>query len=102
MAAFEETENALVNLESHKKQSTELQQQVDQLQLVATTTDAQRKEGVVSQLDVFETERSLLSAQLALLANRQQILSDTVTLYKALGGGWPPAQVGPVGAVAGQ
>jgi outer membrane protein TolC len=93
MAAFEETENALVNLEAHKKQRTELQQQVDQLQLVATTTDAQRKEGVVSQLEVFETERSLLSAQLALLANRQQILSDIVTLYKALGGGWPPTEV---------
>jgi len=93
MAAFEETENALVSLEAHKKQSTELQQQVDQLQLVATTTDAQRREGVASQLEVFETERSLLSAQLAQLANRQQILSDTVTLYKALGGGWPPVEV---------
>lgn len=93
MAAFEETENALVNLEAHKKQRGELQQQVDQLQLVATTTDAQRKEGVVSQLEVFETERSLLAAQLALLANQQQILSDTVTLYKALGGGWPAVEV---------
>ncbi|CAH0224368.1 Outer membrane protein OprM [Massilia sp. Bi118] len=93
MAAFEDVENALVNLEAHKKQRNELQQQVDQLQLVATTTDAQRKEGVVSQLEVFETERSLLAAQLALLANRQQILSDTVTLYKALGGGWPPTEV---------
>ena len=93
MAAFEDVENALVNLEAHKKQRSELQQQVDQLQLVATTTDAQRKEGVVSQLEVFETERSLLSAQLALLANQQQILSDTVTLYKALGGGWPPNEV---------
>jgi NodT family efflux transporter outer membrane factor (OMF) lipoprotein len=93
MAAFEETENALVNLEAHKKQRGELQQQVDQLQLVATTTDAQRREGVASQLEVFETERSLLSAQLALLANQQQILSDTVTLYKALGGGWPSVEV---------
>jgi outer membrane protein TolC len=93
MAAFEDVENALVNLEAHKKQRGELQQQVDQLQLVATTTDAQRKEGVVSQLEVFETERSLLSAQLALLANQQQILSDTVTLYKALGGGWPSVEV---------
>jgi outer membrane protein TolC len=44
---------------------------------------------------VFETERSLLSAQLALLANQQQILSDTVTLYKAVGGGWPPVEVRP-------
>jgi NodT family efflux transporter outer membrane factor (OMF) lipoprotein len=93
MAAFEEVENALVNLDAHKKQRVELQQQVEQLQLVATTTDAQRKEGVVSQLEVFETERSLLSAQLALLANRQQILSDTVTLYKVLGGGWPAVEV---------
>jgi outer membrane protein TolC len=93
MAAFEEVENALVNLDAHKKQRSELQQQVEQLQLVASTTDAQRKEGVVSQLEVFETERSLLSAQLALLANQQQILSDTVTLYKVLGGGWPPQEV---------
>jgi NodT family efflux transporter outer membrane factor (OMF) lipoprotein len=93
MAAFEDVENALVNLEAHKKQREELQQQVDQLRLVASTTDAQRKEGVASQLEVFETERSLLGAQLALLANRQQILSDTVTLYKALGGGWPPVEV---------
>jgi NodT family efflux transporter outer membrane factor (OMF) lipoprotein len=93
MAAFEDVENALVNLEAHKKQRGELQQQVDQLQLVASTTDAQRREGVASQLEVFETERSLLSAQLALLANQQQILSDTVTLYKALGGGWPAVEV---------
>jgi NodT family efflux transporter outer membrane factor (OMF) lipoprotein len=93
MASFEEVENALVNLDAHKKQRVELQQQVEQLQLVASTTDAQRREGVVSQLDVFETERSLLSAQLALLANHQQLLSDTVTLYKAMGGGWPAVDV---------
>jgi NodT family efflux transporter outer membrane factor (OMF) lipoprotein len=93
MGAFEEVENSLVNLDAHKKQRGELQQQVEQLQVVAAQTDAQRKEGVVSQLEVFETERSLLAAQLALLANHQQILSDTVTLYKTLGGGWPPVEV---------
>ena len=93
MAAFEEVENALVNLDAHKKQKVELQQQVDHLKMVAVQIEAQLKEGLVSQLDVFETERSLLSAQLALLANHQQILSDTVTLYKALGGGWPAVDV---------
>jgi NodT family efflux transporter outer membrane factor (OMF) lipoprotein len=93
MAAFEEVENALVNLDAHKKQRVELQQQVDQLRVVAEQTDAQRREGLASQLEVFEVERSLLSAQLALLANHQQILSDTVTLYKTLGGGWPPVEV---------
>ncbi len=91
--AFEEVENALVNLDAHKKQRNELQQQIDQLKVVAAQVEAQLKEGLVSQLDVFETQRSLLSAQLALLANHQQILSDTVTLYKALGGGWPAVDV---------
>jgi NodT family efflux transporter outer membrane factor (OMF) lipoprotein len=94
IGAFEEVENALVNLDAHKNQRTELLQQVDHLKEVAAQVDAQLKEGVVSQLEVFETERSLLSAQLALLANQQQILSDTVTLYKALGGGWPAVEVG--------
>ncbi|MDR5824953.1 efflux transporter outer membrane subunit [Caballeronia sp. LZ043] len=93
MGAFEEVENALVNLDSHMKQRGELQQEVDQLSVVAAQIDAQLKEGVISQLQVFETERTLLAAQLALLANHQQILSDTVTLYKALGGGWPTVDV---------
>ena len=43
--------------------------------------------------DVFENERSLLAAQLELLASHQQVLADTVTLYKALGGGWAPLEV---------
>jgi NodT family efflux transporter outer membrane factor (OMF) lipoprotein len=93
MDAFEEVENALVNLDAHRRQRGELQQQAERLGIVAAQVEAQLKEGMVSQLDVFEAERSLLSAQLALLANHQQILSDTVTLYKALGGGWPAVDV---------
>lgn len=93
MTAFEEVESALVNVDAHKRQRIELQQQVDQLRVVSTQIEAQAKEGIASQLEVFETERSLLQAQLALLAAHQQILADTVTLYKALGGGWPSTTV---------
>jgi NodT family efflux transporter outer membrane factor (OMF) lipoprotein len=93
IAAFEEVENSLVNLDAHRQQRVELQMQVDQLKLVSAQTEVQLKAGVISQLDVFETERSLLAAQLALLASHQQVLSDTVTLYKALGGGWTPLKV---------
>jgi NodT family efflux transporter outer membrane factor (OMF) lipoprotein len=94
IAAFEEVENALVNLDAHKKQRAELQQQIEHLKVVSVQTEGQVREGIVSQLEVFEAERSLLGAQLALLSNHQQILSDTVTLYKALGGGWPTVEVG--------
>jgi len=93
MAAFEEVENALVNLDAHRRQRVELEQQSERLGVVAAQVEAQLKEGMVSQLEVFEAERTLLASQLALLANHQQILSDTVTLYKALGGGWRPADV---------
>ncbi|MEO8411756.1 MAG: efflux transporter outer membrane subunit, partial [Propionivibrio sp.] len=93
IGAFEEVENALVNVEAHQKQRIELQQQTDHLQVVAAQIQSQLKEGVVSQLQVFESERSLLTAQLGLLASHQQILSDTVTLYKALGGGWTAVSV---------
>jgi outer membrane protein, multidrug efflux system len=93
MGAFEEVENALVNLDAHTKQRTELQEEVGHLKVVAAQIEAQLKEGVVSQLEVFETERTLLAAELALLENHQQLLSDTVTLYKSLGGGWPAVDV---------
>lgn len=91
--AFQEVENALVNLEARRQQNEELRMQVDQLKQVSAQTEAQLAVGMVSQLEVFENERSLLSAQLAMLAGHQQVLSDTVTLYKALGGGWEPVEV---------
>ncbi|MEX3933349.1 efflux transporter outer membrane subunit [Paraburkholderia phymatum] len=93
MAAFEEVENALVSLDAHKQQRVELQQEVQRLSVVAQQIESQLREGVVSQLEVFETERTLLQAQLDVLTNHQQILSDTVLLYKALGGGWPAVNV---------
>jgi len=98
IAAFQEVENALLNLEAHKQQKEELQKQVDQLQVVSDQTKAQLEIGIASQLDVFENERSLLTAQLALLGSHEQVLSDTVTLYKALGGGWAQTPVEVVGA----
>jgi NodT family efflux transporter outer membrane factor (OMF) lipoprotein len=93
MGAFEEVENALVNLNSHKAQRVELLEEVSRLQIVADQIQSQLRLGVVSQLEVFETERTLLEAQQALLSNHQLILSDTVLLYKALGGGWPSVDV---------
>jgi outer membrane protein TolC len=74
-----------------------LRKQADQLQVVSAQSAAQLEVGVVSQLDVFENERSLLAAQLALLASHEEVLSDTVTLYKALGGGWSRVEVANAG-----
>jgi outer membrane protein, multidrug efflux system len=93
IVAYEEVESALVNLESHRQQEAELQKQVDQLKSASAQLETQLKLGVISQLDVFEDERSLLAARLALLASHEQVLSDTLALYKALGGGWTRVEV---------
>jgi outer membrane protein, multidrug efflux system len=93
LQAFEETEVALLNLSVRRRVMEELQGQVADLQVVRDVQDARLREGLVSQLEVFDTERSLLGAQQQILQTYQQLISDTVTLYKALGGGWPPESV---------
>lgn len=90
ITAYEEVENALVSLVFRKKQMRELKEQLSDLRTANQQIRAQLENGMVSQLQVFESQRSLLAAELLLLTLHQQILSDTVTLYKALGGGWPP------------
>jgi NodT family efflux transporter outer membrane factor (OMF) lipoprotein len=92
--AYEEVENALVNLSNRGRQHEQLLASRDKLDIVSIQVKARLKEGMVTQLEVFESERSLLAAKQRLLANHQLILSDTVELYKALGGGWPPADIG--------
>jgi NodT family efflux transporter outer membrane factor (OMF) lipoprotein len=94
LQAFEEVEVALLNLSSRQQQMRELQAQIEDLRVVKGVQDARLREGLVSQLEVFETERSLLGAQQEILTLHQQLLTDTVTLYKALGGGWPAENVG--------
>jgi outer membrane protein, multidrug efflux system len=94
LQAFEETEVALLNLNARQQQMRELQAQVADLQVVRDVQDMRLREGLVSQLEVFDTERSLLGAQQSILTIYQQLLTDTVTLYKALGGGWPTEAVG--------
>ena len=95
LQAFEEVESALANLANRKAQAHELKRQIAQLQVVNDQTQAQLREGMVPQLELFESERSLLAAQQSLLQTNLQILQDTVTLYKALGGGWSKETVQP-------
>lgn len=88
IAAYEEVENALVNLSIRRRQRGELSKQLESLRLAAEQIRAQLYEGLVSQLELFEAERSLLSAEQGLLDNHQHMLAQTIQLYKALGGGW--------------
>ena len=92
--AFEEVENALTNVSKRREQSTELADRVTTLVKAEQDVREMLDRGLVSYLYMLEGQRSLLDAEQQYLRNRWQILMDTVTLFKAVGGGWPPEQVG--------
>ncbi len=88
LLAFEEVERALINISSRRAQKAELEREVTNLRTVAQQTQRQLQVGLVSQLEVLESERRLLASNQSLLDIHQRLLADTVTLYKAMGGGW--------------
>lgn len=88
--AFQEVESALVNIDSRRRQRDAIGEELSNLRQVAQQTEAQLKVGLANQLEVLESQRRLLAVDRALLEVHQSILADTVTLYKALGGGWEP------------
>jgi len=54
-------------------------------------SDARYTRGVDSYLEVLDAQRSLYSAQQSLIGTRLARLSNSVTLYKTLGGSWTGA-----------
>lgn len=88
-SAFREVADALA------ERRTVGDQLAARLSLVDATTasfrlaQARYERGIDSYLDVLDSQRSMVSAQQGLIDTRLQQLSNTVTLYKVLGGGWP-------------
>jgi NodT family efflux transporter outer membrane factor (OMF) lipoprotein len=93
IAAFEEVENTLASLANRKVQQETLKVRFENLSVVVKKQQDQLREGLITQLEMFESQRRLLEVQQSLSVLRQQILADTVTLYKALGGGWPAVEI---------
>jgi len=46
------------------------------------------RRGLTTFLDVADAERGTFATELALQQARGQVLTDSISLYKALGGGW--------------
>jgi len=89
LRAFEEVESILINLQSRRAQRQDLLARRDKLREVGRLLDRQLELGLLSHLDVLEQQRALLDAERALIENEWLIATDTVALFKAVGGGWP-------------
>ncbi len=86
--AFQEVENTLISLDSRTAQQRKADESVEDLQKANEITRAKFEEGLLSQLEVLENERSLMQSEQAALDVHVRRLNDLLSLYKALGGGW--------------
>ncbi|MGZ8994500.1 MAG: efflux transporter outer membrane subunit, partial [Burkholderiaceae bacterium] len=91
LTAFGEVEDALVAANRQAQQEA-LQGEVQtQAREAVRLAEIRYREGVDDLLTVLDAQRTLFSAQDQLSQIRRSRLESAVDLYKALGGGWSPA-----------
>lgn len=91
LTALEDVENALVSLAKERSRSRSLAEAANQYRRAATLSRTLYQSGSSSFLGVLDAERSLYSAEDALIQSRVAIATDHIALAKALGGGWTRA-----------
>lgn len=89
LTALQEAEQALVGVRAARNQVAAQQTQVDALRRALRLAELRYEAGSSSYLDLLDAQRSLFSAELSLAQQQGQQATAAVTLYKALGGGWP-------------
>jgi outer membrane protein, multidrug efflux system len=86
--AFREVSDALVNVGQTSAMEIDLQSSVDAARDALRLSTERYESGYSAYLAVLDAQRTLNTSQLALIRNRQALLSASVDLMKALGGGW--------------
>jgi len=86
--AFREVKDALVASRKAAERSLAEQNRVKALRDAYRLADLSYKNGESSLLDVLDSERGLLDAELNQVQAQRDQLAATADLFKALGGGW--------------
>ena len=89
LSALRDVEDALTAVRTFRSEHTARIRQLAAAQTAAKLSRARYDGGIVSYLEVLDTERSLFQTELLESSTRQQSLAAVVQLYRALGGGWP-------------
>ncbi len=88
MQAFREVYDATVTLQSARSNSLAKAEMLDAAMKYVTLTDSQYINGVISYMDVLDSQRKFLDSQLEFCEAGTRESLALVNLYKALGGGW--------------
>jgi NodT family efflux transporter outer membrane factor (OMF) lipoprotein len=88
VSAFSDTEDALAATEFTRLQQQRQQEAVDRARRAYAISTAQLRAGTVNLLTVLNTENSLFPAEDALVQAKLARVEASVSLIRALGGGW--------------
>jgi NodT family efflux transporter outer membrane factor (OMF) lipoprotein len=91
LGALRDVESALTTYRHDQARRETLARVVDDLQKASDIAQRQYDQGLITLLDVLEVQRNLFTSQDALAQAVHDVWSDLVSIYKALGGGWQPA-----------
>jgi outer membrane protein, multidrug efflux system len=97
--AFKEVNDALVNLRQYKAIEKIADSKKKTTQAMLNVAQNRYKAGYSGYLDVLEAQRSNIEASQSYVQSRQNTLTASVDLFKALGGGWQnekQAEIAPV------
>ncbi|GJL67157.1 MAG: hypothetical protein NPIRA05_21280 [Nitrospirales bacterium] len=86
--AFREVSDLLVALQTRAEQLQHQHRQVAAANEARELAEIRYRKGLVAYLDVLDAQRSVLSAEQALVATERARLTEMVALFKAVGGGW--------------
>lgn len=93
LTAFREVNDALASVDGLDRQVLIQTAQRDALAEAYRLSSNRYREGYSPLLEQLDTQRGLLSAELALIQARADALNARVSLYQALGGGWSAADM---------
>lgn len=86
--AFREVADVLVALQTRKEQLASQRQQVAAARESLELADIRYRKGLVTYIDVIDAQRIVLAAELGVVQTERAHLTDMVSLFKAVGGGW--------------
>jgi len=91
--AFREVADTLVALRTREDQLASQQQQVAAARESLELADIRYRKGLVTYLDVLDAQRTVLDAELGVVQTERARLTNMVSLFKAVGGGWDQQQL---------
>jgi len=86
--SLRDVEDSLVSLEAAERQEEDLRQAAEEAGRAFEIAEVRYQAGADDLISVLDAQQNLLTAQDSLVQARQQRLTASVSLYRALGGGW--------------